>query len=139
MATLEDGINTRPSVVSKPKLLDPKPIEFVPFRKSTTLQKPEFVAVAGNVVFAKKMHAVAMDSISQGKAVTVFRFTYTSLYHKRFFDTRGYWVQTGGLFGRSHRTQSLFWIGGLQKRVNMEIKNLSGQRLFADVKTVKIF
>ncbi len=139
MATLEDGINVRPAIDDRPETLEQKPVDFLPFRKGGAPQKPGFIAVAGNVVLAKKIHAVAMDRVSKGKAVTVFRFTYTSLFHKRFFDTRGYWVQTGGLFGRSHRTQSLFWIGGLRKRVNMEIKTLSGQRIFTGVRIVRFF
>ena len=139
MATLEEGINGRPKIDEKPGLLDQQPVDFVPFREGGTWQEPVFIAVAGNVVRAKKMQAFAMDIVSQGKAVTVFRFTYTTLFHKRFFDARGYWVQTGGLFGRSHRTRSIFWIGSLRKRVNMEIKSLSGQRSFAGIQIAGFF
>ncbi len=139
LATLEDGINITPkrAVIATP--LDREAAVFSPFHPSGCRQNPEFVAVVGNVALARKIHVVAMGLLSRGKAVTVFRFTYTSLFHKRFFDVRGYWVQTGGLFGRSKRGQFLFWFGGMRKRVNMEIGNLSGQREFVDIRTVRVF
>lgn len=139
LATLEEGINVTPKIDKIATPLERIPVQFTLFRKSDVCREPLFVAVAGNVAFAKKMQSLAQELLMQGNAVTVFRFTYTSLFHKRFFDVRGFWVQAGGLFGRSTRQQPMFWFGGTRKRVNLEIEALSGQRQFVGVKTVRFF
>jgi GT2 family glycosyltransferase len=50
----------------------------------------------------------ARETVAEGKRVTVYAFSLTSLYHRRRFDPEGYWEQRGGLFGRSLRTDPIF-------------------------------
>jgi glycosyltransferase involved in cell wall biosynthesis len=101
--------------------------------------RSEFVALAGNLVNSAKLNQKAAELVSQHQAVMVFRFTYTALFHKRFFDSRGYWVQAGGLFGRSNRTDRLFKFWRSKKRVTREVKTLADQKKISDIQFFKPF
>lgn len=51
---------------------------------------------------------VARELVAEGKIVTLFCFSPTALFHRVAFHEHGYWVHTGGTFGRSVRTQPVF-------------------------------
>jgi hypothetical protein len=70
----------------------------------------------------------------QGQLVTVFCFSRTSKFHNRYFDSRGFWVQRGGIFGKSDR--ALGYINprmiSIKRRVERERIALRPQREFCD-------
>ncbi len=100
---------------------------------SKTNQKREFIACAGNVFFAQKIASKAAELTSQGKCVTVFRFTYTALFHRRYFDARGFWVQSGGLFGKSDRNTRSLLPKRTKQRIIEETKKITTQRPIGSV------
>lgn len=54
------------------------------------------------------------------KNVSVYIFSPTALFHRVSFDKGGFWVQRGGLFGRSVRSQKLFRFWTFERRVEVE-------------------
>lgn len=56
----------------------------------------------------------------------VFSFSFTTLFHKRGYDERGFWMQSGGLFGRADRQQPLMRFTTLRQRVRKECADLEG-------------
>jgi glycosyltransferase involved in cell wall biosynthesis len=77
---------------------------------------------------------------AEGQQVTVFCFSRTSKFHNRYFDKRGFWVQRGGIFGKSDR--ALGYINprmfSTKRRVEHERIALSPQREFADSEIIKL-
>lgn len=71
-------------------------------------------------------------AIQDGKLPSVFIFSRTALFHSVRFDPAGFWLQRGGLFGRSERRQSLFRIGGFGARLKQEFQRVAAQRLMSE-------
>jgi cellulose synthase/poly-beta-1,6-N-acetylglucosamine synthase-like glycosyltransferase len=82
----------------------------------------------------------AQEMANQGQQVTVFCFSRTSKFHNRYFDKRGFWVQRGGIFGKSDR--ALGYINprmiSIKRRVERERIALSPQREFEDSDIIKL-
>lgn len=70
----------------------------------------------------------ARAAAGDGALVTVFRFSPTALYHRMRFDPRGFWVQTGGLFGRAERESTLVRVTGFATRLRAECNRLAPLR-----------
>lgn len=83
----------------------PDPIApFLPLRISPP---PPPQIVAGRWSSRRSLARQAQQAAAQGGSVTLFRFSRTAFYHKVRFTPQGYWEQTGGLFGKSERSQPL--------------------------------
>jgi len=82
----------------------------------------------------------ASELADQGQQVTAFCFSRTSKFHNRYFDARGFWVQRGGIFGKSDR--ALGYINprmiSIQRRVDRERQAIETQRKFVDSEVVKL-
>lgn len=68
----------------------------------------------------------------QGVLVTAFCFSRTSRFHIRYFDKRGFWVQRGGIFGKSDRSKS-YWnqkLFSIAACVSRERTDIANQRSF---------
>ncbi|KAB7614548.1 glycosyltransferase [Amylibacter sp. SFDW26] len=78
-------------------------------------------AFVGSHISKKQMIQCAMDLASKGIPCTLLYWSFTALFHHRFFDERGFWVQTGGLFGKSDRAQSIFKFNRIFSRGLSEI------------------
>lgn len=68
---------------------------------------------SGTVILARPANlkskiTEAVSRVEKDEIVTVFCFSLTALYHRMAFHADGYWLQKGGLFGKSLRGQSLF-------------------------------
>ncbi|MEM9582322.1 MAG: glycosyltransferase [Pseudomonadota bacterium] len=70
----------------------------------------------------------ATELARSGQAVTVFLLSYTTLFHHRWFHENGFWVQSGGVFGKSDRDSGLFRRTTLARRVKDEWASLNGIR-----------
>ena len=65
---------------------------------------------------------------SSGSVVTVYDFSLTTLFHRVEFTPDGIWLQRGGLFGRSVRSDSLFAIWTIPRRIAREYARLNDIR-----------
>lgn len=64
----------------------------------------------------------AKSLAQDGRSVTLMVFDHTIKAHRVVFTPEGYWLQSGGLFGRSTRNQRLFMIWSLGGRIRSEIE-----------------
>ena len=64
--------------------------------------------ISGRVWQAKALHVEAAERVSAGDIVTLILLSPTTLFHRIRFCDAGYWLQTGGLFGKSERHEPLF-------------------------------
>ncbi len=69
----------------------------------------------------------AQAAHAEGAIVTVVLLSRTSLYHRIGFED-GFWVQRGGVFGRSDRSESLITLTTANKRFEREVARVSRQR-----------
>ncbi len=63
-----------------------------------------------------------------GIRVTVFRYSLTGLFHRTWFSPDGIWIQKGGLFGRSNRTDRIFRFWTKAGRTGREMRRLAAIR-----------
>ncbi len=85
-------------------------------------------AFVGSHISKRKMTAEAIYVASKNIPTTMLYWSFTALFHRRFFDMRGFWVQTGGLFGKSDRVQPPFRITRVLTRGLEEISLLKKTR-----------
>lgn len=76
-----------------------------------------------------RLFAAAQEKASQGSIVTAMSFSRSSLFHRRWFHPDGFWVQSGGLYGKSLRSDPYFRGYGLSARVERERALLEQSRL----------
>ena len=114
--TLQNGFNeTRQGAGSLPERADRA------FKPLKTRENPSGVALAGGLFATSALFARAQELAKSDTPVVVFRLARNSLFHRRYFDVRGFWVQTGGVFGKSSRKDSLFRWWTLSKRTRREL------------------
>ncbi len=65
--------------------------------------------------------AKAETLAAQGHIVSVVILSPTARYHQVRFDPRGFWVQTGGIFGKSTRSDPLFRFWRFHDRIQREV------------------
>lgn len=138
MQSFEQGLLAGRQSVDAKHFSRSKPT-FVEFLPVSDRPKASFVAIFGNVATARRLSRKAMALARDGAAVTIFRYTFTSLFHKRFFDERGFWVQSGGQFGRSERAGLISQPWTSRARTVHEVENLRAQRPIEDIYSVRIF
>lgn len=111
----------------EPLDVDPEaPRDFLAYRPDPPVG--EHRIVAGRIWQEARKRAEALRMAEEGNTVTLFLFSPTSRFHRAWFDLQGYWIQRGGLFGKSVRRGKLvqFWrFGG---RVRAELNRLVGVR-----------
>ncbi len=73
-------------------------------------------------------HEVAADCASENRPVTLFVFSLSALFHQRSFHTSGYWVQSGGIFGKSDRDDRIFRFYTAQSRMRRELDEIRKYR-----------
>ncbi len=88
----------------------------------------ESEAIVGSLISRREMVNLALDSASNNIPCTVMRWSFTALFHRRYFDIRGFWVQTGGLFGKSDRSQPYFKLDTIINRGINEVSSLEETR-----------
>ena len=90
------------------------------------------VLIYGRYWRRKAMLGEARQAAKEGKLPSLFIFSRTGLFHSVRFDPAGFWLQSGGLFGRSDRRQSLFRIHGFGARLRQEFQRVAAQRLLSE-------
>ncbi len=85
-------------------------------------------AFLGSLISKRVMIAEALRLSSSNIPCTVLYLSFTTLFHRRYFDMRGFWVQTGGLFGKSNRKQPYFQLMTVLARGVKELAFLKNTR-----------
>ncbi|MEL7097641.1 MAG: glycosyltransferase [Pseudomonadota bacterium] len=75
-----------------------------------------------------KARKQAKDAVKNGAVVTLLLLSPTSLFHHARFHPDGYWEQTGGQFGRSVRTDSIFRPWRFSARAKRELSRICAIR-----------
>jgi len=78
--------------------------------------------------FWQRRRLLAKAAANRDQITTVFLFSPTARPHKLSFQTDGYWLQTGGIFGRSNRDASRFRWASFRQRIAEETARLAGYR-----------
>ncbi len=128
MSTLEagiaEGIARDPS---DPAPLAPAAASFLRFRAGAGAAH---ALLAGRPWQARDLRERAARMVREGQPVTLFVFSPTGLYHRMSFTDAGYWIQTGGIFGRSERGAPLWQWCGFSSRCRRELARLAPVRRF---------
>jgi GT2 family glycosyltransferase len=99
----------------------------------------ELEFLGGSVFSRRKLLARARTNAKKDVPTLVLLLSITTLFHTRDYNTQGFWMQKGGLFGRSHRSDPLFRIIGLRKRVIKEFERTRNMFPSTNLQLIKIF
>jgi len=102
-----------------PELAPLVPDEAAVFKRFPQTARREVILV-GRSWSAVRLRAHARELSGRGAIVRLFLFSPTARYHRVEYSADGYWVQTGGLFGKSLRSDSLFRFWRFRSRVARE-------------------
>jgi GT2 family glycosyltransferase len=91
-----------------------------PFRPNPMPRDFRSVVHAGRSWFRSRKRRIARAEAAAGSVVTLILLSPTALYHRVVFTSDGYWQQSGGLFGKSERTQKLISPWSFRSRVKAE-------------------
>ncbi len=76
----------------------------------------------------RKTRLIATKAARSGTCQTVFKLSLSSMFHRMEFLADGFWVQRGGIFGRSDRKSRVFQRHSLKGRAIFELKRLAAVR-----------
>lgn len=93
---------------------------FLPFPSDPRRPK---VTLSGRTWSRSRLRAEATEATRAGHLPSIYSFSLTTLYHWRGYHPDGFWEQTGGVFGRSIRSDRLFRFWRLRTRVQREVAN----------------
>lgn len=111
--------------LTQPMTMPDPQTDFLPFQ---SLFISGHRIVQGYLTQARALRDQARRLAEEGQTVSLFLLSRTALYHRVRFDPAGYWEQTGGLFGRSDRSDPLFRVGRLKARVAREVERIGAVR-----------
>ncbi|SLN33021.1 glycosyltransferase family 2 protein [Roseisalinus antarcticus] len=102
--------------------LEPAPPAFLRYRPD--VPRRGHAVVAGRIWQGRARRAEALRLVEAGWHTTLFLLSPTARYHRAWFDDEGYWIQRGGLFGRSRRGGRLVQFWRFHARIRNEIVRL---------------
>ncbi len=76
----------------------------------------------------RSQERAARELVAAGNVVTLIRLSPTALYHHVRFTAEGYWLQTGGIFGRACRDEPVFRPTTFRARVEREWRRVAKLR-----------
>ena len=104
----------------EPSSLDPLAPSAEPFQAFPSDPDKDTVVLSGRSWSRQSLRSLAEDAARSGKIPYVCRFSPTALFHRRQYHLPGYWEQSGGLFGKSLRSDPTFALWRFKKRVARE-------------------
>lgn len=119
---IEEG-RLRP--MTEPVGLPPAQSAFLPFQSLFSSGHQVIAGFASQAVALKEQARIAAD---EGRTVSLFLMSPTTLYHRVRFHPEGYWEQTGGLFGKSERSDPVLQFGRLAARIDRELDRIGAAR-----------
>ncbi|TDE37066.1 glycosyltransferase family 2 protein [Antarcticimicrobium sediminis] len=128
MAGLHAGYADGLARASKP--LSPLPDPTAPFLPFPQRPQARSVLLTGRPWSRQRLRTAARTERAAGNRVTVFRFSPSALFHRVAFTDEGIWEQTGGLWGKSDRSQPLIRLWSFAGRIRAEAKRVSRLRGF---------
>jgi glycosyltransferase involved in cell wall biosynthesis len=135
LGTLHQGLNSQHQIQKAPrqKMVER---EFIPFGHNPP---KEFEFIGGSTLSRHKLLARARTNANKDIPTLVLLLSITTLFHTRDYNIRGFWMQKGGLFGRSNRNDPLFKVNGLRGRVRKEFERTSNIFPSTNLQLIKIF
>lgn len=109
-----------------------KPLSALP--EPTALYRPlgtgprSGLLLAGRIWQRGELMRRAGVEAETGKIVTVVCLSPTNWYHRHWFETGGYWMQQGGVFGKSLRDQPFFRRIDFASRLHEEVARIAKAR-----------
>lgn len=86
------------------------------------------LVLSGRFWQGRQLKAEARAAVAQGRRVTVLLFSLSSVYHRVYFHSDGFWVQNGGQFGKSSRTSAFIQFWRAKSRIRHEVARNSDIR-----------
>lgn len=123
---LRDGIRAGETRSLTP--LPALPHSKAPFLPFASRVKDRGTVVAGRVFARKRLRALARRKAKEGHSVSLFLFSPTALFHRVRMTRDGVWEQSGGLWGKSTRTDPWFALTGFQRRLKREKTRVAAVR-----------
>jgi len=102
------------------------PPEFLPVKQAGGDDRHR--VVAGYRIYGKSLRRRAREMARSGGNVSLYLFSRTALFHRVRFHPDGYWEQAGGLFGRAVRSEPVFRVTSLRRRVAVETQRIAKLR-----------
>ncbi len=84
------------------------------------VKKRQVVTLSGRIWQRRRLMAKADQLAAGGAIVRLFLFSPTTLFHHANYTGSGYWLQTGGLFGKSLRTDPWVRLWRFSRRLARE-------------------
>lgn len=111
-------------VIPLPDFADPPAFQhFAPkFSAEPTL------VLTGRFWQARRVLAQARATVAQNRRVFVLLLSLSSIYHRVYFDSGGFWVQQGGQFGKSERSGRIVQFWRRKPRIRHEVARSSDIR-----------
>lgn len=98
-----------------------------PFKPFPARTRPSRVIATRPLRF-RRARQEAAERVKNGEIVTLLNFSRSAIYHQLSFGEDGVWVQSGGIFGKSSRNQTLFSVTTWSRRVQKERARVARQR-----------
>jgi hypothetical protein len=117
-----DGL-ARPLPALLPLSMPDAPMQVLP----GTGPRPGTV-IAGRIWQKARLLLEARQAVAAGQIVTVICLSPTPRAHRMAFMPEGFWLQTGGLFGRSTRVGPILRLTGFASRVAEETRSIGDFR-----------
>lgn len=86
------------------------------------------VVLSGRLWQRRALMHLACEEATTGKIVTVVCLSPTSWYHHHRFDSAGFWIQQGGIYGRSIRDQAAIRLTRFTPRLAEEVARIGQTR-----------
>ncbi|MCX7558306.1 glycosyltransferase family 2 protein [Sulfitobacter sp. F26204] len=100
-----------------------------PFKRFPTKWRKSTMIGTHPLRFQKDLKAAA-SRVKNDEIVTLICLSFTAMYHHIALNKDGVWVQRGGLFGKSDRTDPLFRMTTRSRRLEKELRRVARQRGF---------
>jgi len=127
IATLDAGMADGAGRGRREGVLPPaRAAAFLPFPRATGGQ----IGVACRPLRWRRVRPKVLALSRRGACVTVLRLSRSGLFHRMRFHDDGYWVQTGGIFGRANRDDRAVRWFTFKARCQVERTRLSDVRPF---------
>lgn len=126
LAELTQGFEVAPTAPAPEIQIAKSPDSFKVFQRSKCITPHKSIICSWFRRF--EGHQEAARCASDLTPTTLFALSPTSLFHRRWFHDGGYWVQSGGQFGKSDRKGRLFKWYSRSNRVNRELVEIQKYR-----------
>ncbi len=135
MTSLQDGLGeVRTETAQQPQTMTSRS-----FTRFGHTRPDRFLVLGGSTLSKRKLLKKVKKNTEINLPQLVMIFSITSLFHRRDFDAQGFWVHSGGIFGRFNRSDPLFRFVRLNERIKIEFERAKTVFPGTELRTIKIF